>query len=214
MIKLNEQIITPTMFPDKTSQVWKIQDWSFRDTTMGFIEWRFETEAEFLHVAQLKSLLDSMGYVSILHMPYLPYARQDHSVSNNTTFALHTFAKLLNSLSFYKVQCIDPHSSMASELIKNLDIIWPTKRINTLIEELKVDLVCYPDSGAVSKYHNRVQFPYIFGFYTGCTGITEDINTFSGAYQVRLTCKTASGPIDFPTAWLQKESFEIIKRPE
>ena len=58
MIKLNGHIITPTIFPDKTSQVWKLeQDWFF--PTNNVITWEFENEAEFMQLAQLNDLVQA-----------------------------------------------------------------------------------------------------------------------------------------------------------
>lgn len=163
MIYLNDCKINLTKFPDKTSQVWHIVEKAFEGTVCGYIEWKFESEDEFIHLAQLKHLLDSKGYVSFLKMDYLPYARQDKEISNYTTFALHTFAKLLNSLNFHSVIVFDPHSDVAEEQIKNLQIVWPIDEIRYALKTTESDLLCFPDRGAVSRYHHRLGLPFIFG---------------------------------------------------
>src|SRR4051812_11079125 len=119
MILLNGKEINPTIFPDKTSQVWKISDSAFSPFT---IEWKFEHEGELMHLAQLRRLLAEISYSPkvILKMPYLPYARQDKPVSNHSTFAMHVFADLINKLDFHQVYCFDPHSDAAEKLINNL----------------------------------------------------------------------------------------------
>ena len=62
MITLNGKPITPTIFPDKTSQVWKV----FQEDSLSLhapelkVVWTFENEAELIHLAQLKMLLDNV----------------------------------------------------------------------------------------------------------------------------------------------------------
>lgn len=163
MIKLNGIEIKPTIFPDKTSQVWKIPDVILKETNFVHVTWEFENEAEFLHLAQLKSLLDRHSIESVLRLPYLPYGRQDKKIDNNSTFALLTFAKLLNSLSFKEVICFDPHSDVADYTISNLRIEWPVKDVHLVHDTVNADLLCYPDSGAVSRYSDKMQLAYIHG---------------------------------------------------
>lgn len=57
MIKLNGLEIKPTIFPDGTSQIWKIKIDSNLDNQL--IEWEFQHEGELMHVAQLLWLLNS-----------------------------------------------------------------------------------------------------------------------------------------------------------
>lgn len=148
MITLNGTPINITMFPDKTSQVWKLQD----IPQSAKIVWDFENEAEFIHLAQLKQLLDASGSECFLEIKYLPYARQDKDVTNESTFALNTFAKLLNSLNFLSVTLNDPHSPVALQQIRkswasyNQEIVWD------IMGKESIDLLCYPDKGAVEKY--------------------------------------------------------------
>lgn len=110
MIYLDDVPVYPTQFPDKTSQVWKL---NLTGKSLAQVTWNFESEAEFLQLAQIKTLLDSESIEATLKIDYLPYARQDKPVSNYATFGLHTFAKLLNTLRFNIVFLIDPHSKEA-----------------------------------------------------------------------------------------------------
>lgn len=148
MIKLNGHIITPTIFPDKTSQVWKLpNDWFKLDSNT--ITWEFENEAEFLHVAQLKSLLNPMAEC-ILDLPYLPYARQDKTENNVSTTAFYPFSYLLNCLGFSKVVVKDPHNvKVAKEKIMNIDVQMPN--LIPLLVDLGAQPV-YPDKGAAVRY--------------------------------------------------------------
>ena len=165
MIFLNGHEVTPTIFPDQTSQVWKLSldDMNRRvvNGAISEIEWIFESENEFMHIAQLKDLLDTISHKVYLTVPYLPYARQDKGIQRESTFALHTFAKLLNALKFDRVTCFDPHSDVARRIINNFREELPDSIIEALSTELGA-LLCFPDKGAVEKY-SRMNKPYIYG---------------------------------------------------
>ena len=85
MINVNGIILNITTFSDKTTQVWKLTNLK----NSLHVVWDFENESEIIHLAQLKDLADASGIdFSTLLISYLPYARQDKEVSNETTFAL------------------------------------------------------------------------------------------------------------------------------
>lgn len=159
MILINGTPLTPTLFPDKTSQVWNIpieEDY--------YIEWRFESEAELMHLAQLKILLDQYDGDCELYIPYLPYARQDKGVENDKTFALHAFAYILNSLNFDVITTFDVHSWVALNQINNLYSIPPRGCVEMVIERVGANIMCYPDQGAIHKYSKKLSFgPFISG---------------------------------------------------
>jgi ribose-phosphate pyrophosphokinase len=157
MIKLNGHPITTTIFPDKTSQVWKI-DKSYFNRVNGkgnIIRWEFEHEGEFMHLAQLRMLMDqeAFGFYLVLELPYLPYARQDKEVTNESTFALRSFCKLVNTLDFDEVKVFDPHNAaLTSELLWGTEIEMPN--FEPLLKELDA-LPVYPDKGAAKRYNDN-----------------------------------------------------------
>lgn len=161
MILINGQPLAITVFPDNTSQVWKLPLKILRAGAVR-IDWRFSSESEIMHLAQLKALLDLHKVPSYLLIRYLPYGRQDKEVSNQATFALRTFASILNSMHFDCVEIIDPHSSIATDLIVN-SVATQSTMISELWNTGEYDLVCYPDKGANSKYSNLYDYPHIFG---------------------------------------------------
>lgn len=123
------------------------------------ILWIFDNESEIFHLSQLVDLINQIQPKSeiILNIPYLPYGRQDKDIHPDSTFALHTFSKIINSLNFKKVITIDAHSSIASSLINNLYDLFPKMEIENairLIEETsKSDVIlAFPDKGAVDRY--------------------------------------------------------------
>lgn len=151
MITVNGFKVQPTMFPDGTSQVWRLPP--INTYSQNTIEWKFENEAEFMHLAQLKHLLDETTEARWqLYMPYLPYGRQDKEVGNEQTFALRTFATLLNALDFKRITVLDAHSRVAELEIHNLENVWPYAGIGNAKALFKPDVQCFPDKGAKEKY--------------------------------------------------------------
>lgn len=151
MISLNGHPLKITHFPDRTSQVWKIPS-EFLNASTHLVQWEYAEEAELLHLAQLKSLLDLSGQKIRLEINYLPYARQDKPVANDATFALRSFATLLNSLNFAEIILLDPHSSVATTLIRGSRAIYPTQQVQRVSQLLSIDLLAYPDRGARDRY--------------------------------------------------------------
>lgn len=157
MIKLNGQKINITLFSDNTSQVWKIEN---IDQKRNEIEWQFDTESEFMHLAQLVNLIHReapMSFVS-LKMDCLPYARQDKLISNETTFALQSFAFLLNNLQLDRVESIDTHSNIPDYLIRNFHNIFPYQVIEKIVAKVNPDVLCFPDKGARDRYTKELAF--------------------------------------------------------
>lgn len=163
MIYINGLLLNVTMFPDNTSQVWKVKTLDIPDTNYVHIRWDFEHEGEFMHLAQLKHLTSKLGFRASLQLDYLPYARQDKVVDNNATFALRTFAKLLNTLEFESIRCMDPHSHIAKDIITNFEPVYPKNHVHSAVCTLNTDLVCYPDAGALDKYTDKYALPYVWG---------------------------------------------------
>jgi ribose-phosphate pyrophosphokinase len=153
MIRLNGVEIKPTIFPDGTSQVWKIPEdvFKIRHVLEQDIVWDFENEAEFMHVAQLCDLLEARGMqVDCLYIPYFPYARQDKEISNQTTFAKKTFVKLLETLTVKSIHSYDIHSF--AHCPKKSSSQEPYLEIITSIKKTDSDLICFPDTGAKERY--------------------------------------------------------------
>lgn len=152
MITLNGAKITPTIFNDKTSQVWNVQGIS---PIQNHVVWEFENEAEFMHVAQLVALLNKEASEStVLEIPFFPYARQDKAVGNNETFAGWVFVELLKTLNV-RVVTHDIHSRDLLE--KSWVNLTPEAHVKKIIEEEYIELVCFPDEGAWRRYGKFVE---------------------------------------------------------
>lgn len=163
MIYLNDIPVTPTLFPDGTSQIWKLPKKDLYNK-FSHIEWKFQSESELIHLAQLKMLLASYKSESTLTITYLPYGRQDKDVSNDATFALNTLALILNTLKFNYIYINDPHSDIALNLIHNSIALYPIDPVKRIQKLTNSDVLCYPDKGAVKKYSEiYLNTPFIYG---------------------------------------------------
>lgn len=162
MIKLNGSRINITTFPDKTSQVWKLEH--IDDSGENEIDWEYENDAEIFHLCQLIQLLVSenpSGKIDVWMMT-LPYARQDKEVSNETTFALNTLLTILDSVrnintKFYAVDIHNP-KILPSWVIN----IMPKNNLRRIIEKSNPDLICFPDKGASERGYEIGEINSIF----------------------------------------------------
>lgn len=151
MIRVNEHVVLPTIFPDNTSQVWQLPPEVFCKGRLCKIIWDFENEAELVHLAQLKYLLSNEGIQCDLEIPYFPYARQDHPIRNDRCFALTPFIDLLNLLEFRTVTCFDPHFEQITKLI-GFYPIQPIVEIKAAFEVNGYEQICYGDESAHLRY--------------------------------------------------------------
>lgn len=145
-----EYVVTPTMFPDKTSQIWKLPEEALYFTEFTQITWEFENEAELIHVLQLATLINSRMQEEVdLYLPYLPYARQDKPVDNHSTFALTVFLDVLEkSQLFGRIQTVDAHNPKAIGRIYSNPV---TGAIAQIIMDEEINMVCFPDKGASQR---------------------------------------------------------------
>lgn len=143
-------IVTPTMFPDGTSQVWKLPK-EITSCMVLNIVWNFEAEREIIDLLSLRTLYPDREMN--LHMPYLPYGRQDKDVNNESTFNLVVLARLLNSMKLDHVSSVDTHNvAQAEELIDNFYNIEVEVLHDKIISHTKPNYIVYPDSGAYNRY--------------------------------------------------------------
>ncbi len=163
MIKLNQFTVNPTIFPDKTSQVWKLPEEGVLEFKHIHISWNFEQEYEVMHLAQIMYLLHQLNKTASLYIDYLPYARQDKKTDlNNSTFALYPFAYIINKLNFTKVLIMDPHSDEALKIIDRSVTMYPWFEFDQACLYEQPDILCYPDKGARDKYSVLHKRPYIW----------------------------------------------------
>ena len=155
MIKLNDVLIRQETFGDGTLKCeepsfmrWDEDDRSFE------ILWCYDSDSELFTLIVLRDFLrENFPNSKVrLKMPYIPHARQDRCVSGRL-FTLKSFAKVINSLDFYRVEVWDPHSDVSKALIDRI-YVEPFQYVPTDIHSIMM----YPDNGAAKKY----------GEYYGC----------------------------------------------
>lgn len=152
MIKLGDYIVTPTIFPDGSSQIWQLPEAVLNKESI--VTWEFQNEAELSHVLQLSALVAiTRGFQPSLYMPYLVYGRQDKEISNDKTFAKNVIVGVLSKF-FYKITTLDAHSNC-----KQIESIQP--KLSDLFLKVKPDMICFPDKGASFRGYNTSHYPVI-----------------------------------------------------
>lgn len=141
----------PTIFPDKTSQVWHIPEIFIRIGGNVRISWYFEQESEFMWLVQLVGLLQSHDMQPELYVPYLPYGRQDKDIDNNSTFAGYSFCRLINRLELKDIITEDAHSERFLGYI-HWDRSKVANAVTQVVLDKEIDSLLYPDKGALDKY--------------------------------------------------------------
>jgi ribose-phosphate pyrophosphokinase len=155
MIKITTEtgfthVVTPTIFPDGTSQVWKLPAAMFEARDLE-ITWNFDSEREIIDLLSLRRLLVSQTWT--LHIPFLPYARQDKNIDNTSTFNLVVIADLINSLGCQKVTAVDVHNPMwTAELIRNFENVEVGAIHEHVARRRDTHFIVWPDEGAADRY--------------------------------------------------------------
>lgn len=101
-----------------------------------------------------------------LHLPYIPYARQDRVVNPGEALSIKVFANLVNSLGFDKVIVDDPHSDVSAALLNNVKIQDQASLIQMHHDVLagKDVTIIAPDAGArkkAQKVADRLRLPLV-----------------------------------------------------
>lgn len=149
--------VTPTIFPDGTSQVWKLPDHVVA-ASRACIDWRFESERELIDIVSLSRLINPYCTLE-LNVPYLPYARQDKDVSNTSTFNLEVLAHILNGANFESITALDVHNVKRTEdLIDRFANQSPSRFHEHVLEQVKPDFIVFPDAGAAERYSSEPCF--------------------------------------------------------
>ncbi len=157
MIKIQagiaECVVSATIFPDGTSQVWKLPNWVFEARTVT-VMWRFEAERELVDLMSLSKLLKNNGLATSLYVPFLPYARQDKPLANDSTFNLRVLADVINLCNFDKVTTMDAHNPVAAEMLIHNFVNLSASDLHTeVISTVKPDVMVFPDLGAQQRYN-------------------------------------------------------------
>lgn len=150
MIEINGFRLEPTIFPDGTSQVWRLPEKVVEADDLQ-VDWRFENERELLDLVQLRELCPNSRLC--LYVPFLPYGRQDKPVSNEATFALRAFARVVNILRPFHFTTIDAHNpKLTATLITSFENVHPMNFHREIVGIEGARAIIYPDEGALQRY--------------------------------------------------------------
>jgi len=111
--------------------------------------------AEIFIILQLADALKPYGGLDELTINYCPFGRQDRRAVEGDTFALKVFADLINTMELPLVELMDPHSPVASSLIKNSKVIPQHEVLLPYFKQRKDNnfYLVSPDDGAITKTH-------------------------------------------------------------
>lgn len=114
----------------------------------------FERNDDIIEVLLLADALRRMGrQLEDLHLPYIPYSRQDRVAEPGDTFSLSVFARMVNSIRARRVTVVDPHSDVGPALINNCVIIPQHEVFAPRLKEMDDFWLVAPDAGATKKIY-------------------------------------------------------------
>jgi len=122
----------------------------------NLIYWEYEHDGELIQLQQLvdlvrETVLDRFARIELI-MPFLPYGRQDKAIQNDQTFGLRSFARIINGMSFTRVQSYDAHSLVAGRLIERFHNVEVDLEIRYALEKVNAKTIVFPDKGAKDRY--------------------------------------------------------------
>lgn len=83
-----------------------------------------------------------------LHLPYLPYARQDRVMNNGESLAIKIYCDFINNLNLNSIKVDDCHSDVGIALLNN---VTNDQTFIPEVQELNFDVLVAPDAGALKK---------------------------------------------------------------
>ncbi len=158
MITINNTPLTSSLFPGGEAHI-SLQDVPVGDCT---VVWAFLESAD--EIMKLLLCMDALrreapeGRVE-LHLPYMPYARQDRVCNPGEALSVRVMANLINSLQADSVTLYDPHSDVVGALIDRVRIVPQhalLQELTPFILDKSLALVA-PDAGAEKKTHQFAQ---------------------------------------------------------
>lgn len=93
------------------------------------------------------------GVPVALHMPYVPYARQDRVANPGEAHSAKVFCDLVNAQGYSRVVIQDPHSDVVPALLERVEIEDPLPALREVVGQifltaLKQPALVAPDAGA------------------------------------------------------------------
>lgn len=125
------------------------------------IDFEYESDAEIIELVMLADAIHRLGgRIAILHMPYVPYSRQDRINSNGESFSLKSFCNIVNMLGAEKVVITDPHSDVTTALLNSVEVIPQHYVFEKYFNNVGVHCLVSPDGGALKKIYKLAEFTH------------------------------------------------------
>lgn len=105
-----------------------------------------------------------------LHLPYIPYARQDRAVSSGEAHQLKVIGKNINGMGFATVHVLDPHSTVAVACIDRMYVKDQYSVFNGCRQSFRETYIVAPDQGASKKCED-------FAKRVGAAGVITCVKT-------------------------------------
>ena len=114
------------------------------------------SEDMFVAANLLNAIRNVNDSVSVsLHMPYIPYARQDRVCNKGESFGLVVYFDMMKSMfaDLDHFTTVDPHSRVAEDLVKTFECTIIPQHImaKSVCDTDKYDILIAPDKGATEK---------------------------------------------------------------
>lgn len=104
-----------------------------------------------------------------LHLPYVPYARQDRVANPGESLSAKVFCELVNAQHYRRVVVQDPHSDVTPALLDRVVIDDPLPALRRVLERIRTEsanvALVAPDAGArkrVLKLAAQLALPVVF----------------------------------------------------
>lgn len=86
-----------------------------------------------------------------LHIPYVPYGRQDRVCNPGESLSMRVMGSIINSLGYASVDVLDPHSAVTEAVIANVRVATQHAIFKDIYEDWSDITIVAPDQGATKK---------------------------------------------------------------
>lgn len=143
--------VTPFQFPGGERHLRLPEDHSERETAAVLYG---ADPADILDLGLWADMMKQRGEQAVAYIPYFPAARADRGVP----FGAKVYADIINSFELDEVVIFDPHSSVITELIRNVRVVDSTRAVRNAVAGRAFTAsdngyvgVIAPDKGAVAR---------------------------------------------------------------
>jgi ribose-phosphate pyrophosphokinase len=171
MIKVNGKEIGTTLFPNNEVLV---------DTTVlneeiskdkVRIEWQYHTSNDLIellfvlgHYKDNRKLSQAEHVKDILIIQYMPYSRMDRDQIGNIFSLKHVCNMIwLMQPKYLNIFIVEPHSKITEQRLYCFPIKIIPELAKRIEEQVKFDIICYPDKGAAERYKDcGCKYPIVY----------------------------------------------------